>query len=108
MFDRLKRTLVETYVGAIAMGWLLATAVLDFASIFSSPVQSWISRGQIRALSHTITPLGFQLQDALPEVVKTFLVLLIWYVLFRGLYFKPAKITSSEPSSISEQPAVGS
>jgi hypothetical protein len=105
MFERLKQTLVDSYVGAIAMGWLLATAVLDFVSIFSSPVQGWVSRNEYQAISNTNVPVGFQLQDALPELVKTFLVLLVWYVVFRWLYLKPDKITSSEQAP--EQPAVG-
>jgi hypothetical protein len=97
MFERLKRSLVDSYVGAIAMGWLLATAVLDFVSIFSSPVQFWISRNEYRTLNSN-GPVGFQPQDALPEVVKTILVLILWYVLFRWLYFKPVKISSAEAS----------
>jgi hypothetical protein len=35
MFDRLKRSLVESFVGALALGWLFAWAILDFVSIFS-------------------------------------------------------------------------
>jgi hypothetical protein len=96
MFDRLKRALVESYVGAIAMGWLLATAVLDFVSIFSSPLQGWVSRNVLRGLSPTAAAVPFQPQDALPELIKTVLVLLLWYVLFRWLYLKPPEITPSE------------
>jgi hypothetical protein len=99
MLDRLKRTLVESYVGAIAMGWLLATAVLDFVSIFTTPIQVWVSGNEYRALSHNGGPVGFQLHDALPAAVKTFLVLLFWYLLFRWLYLKPARIGSSDPAS---------
>jgi hypothetical protein len=35
MFDRLKRSLVEGFVGALALGWLFAWSILDFVSIFS-------------------------------------------------------------------------
>jgi hypothetical protein len=104
MFERLKRTLVESYVGAIALGWVLTTAILDFVSIFTSPVQGWVSRNEYRELSHTAGPVGLRLQDALPDLVKAFLVLLIWYVLFRWLYLKPIKITSSGPAPSPEQP----
>lgn len=96
MFERLKRPLVESYVGAIALGWLLASGILNFASIFSSPVLGWVTRNEVLTLSHVTVPVGFQLRDALPELIKTFLVLLIWYVLFRWLYFKPVNISSSE------------
>jgi hypothetical protein len=104
MFERLKRTLVESYVGAIAMGWLLTTAILDFVSIFTSPVQGWVSRNEYRAVSHTAGPTGLQLQDALPELVKAILVLLVWYVLFRWLYLKPIRVSSSVPVPSPEQP----
>jgi hypothetical protein len=103
MLEQLKRTLVESYVGAIAMGWLLTTAILDFVSIFSSPVQGWVSRNEYRALSHTAAPVGLQLQEALPELIKAFLVLLIWYFLFRWLYLKPTRISSSESAPHPEQ-----
>jgi hypothetical protein len=99
MFDRLKRALVETYVGAIAMGWLLATAVVDFVSIFSSPVQGWVSRNVLRGLPNNTALVPFQPQDALPELIKTVLVLLLWYVLFRWLYLKPAKTVPSEQAN---------
>jgi hypothetical protein len=104
MLDRLKRTLVESYVGAIALGWLLATAVLDFVSIFTAPIQVWVSGNEYRALSHNNGPVGLHLQDALPAIVKTFLVLLIWYFLFRWLYLKPVRAVLSEPASNPEQP----
>ena len=99
MFDRLRRALVESYVGAIAMGWLLATAVLDFVSIFSSPVQGWVSRNVLRGLSQNAATVPFQPRDALPELIKTVIVLLIWYVLFRWLYFNPFQESSSEQAN---------
>jgi hypothetical protein len=100
MFERMKRALVESYVGAIAMGWLLATAVLDFVGIFSSPVQFWVSANEYQSVSHSSSaPISFHFQDALPEVLKTFLVLILWYVLFRWLYLKAAKITPSEQAN---------
>ncbi|HXN99638.1 MAG TPA: hypothetical protein VN881_11235 [Candidatus Acidoferrales bacterium] len=100
MFERLKRALVESYVGAIAMGWLLATAVLDFVGIFSSPVQFWVSANDYQLLSHSgAGPIGFHLQGALPELIKTILVLLLWFILFRWLYLRPAKITPSEQAN---------
>lgn len=38
MLNRLKRTLVESFVGAIALGYLLAQTILHFVNIFASPV----------------------------------------------------------------------
>ena len=38
MFERLKQSVVESQVGAIALGWLLAQSLVHFASIFTAPV----------------------------------------------------------------------
>lgn len=108
MFERLKRALVESYVGAIALGWLLTTGILDFVSIFSSPVQGWVSRNEILSISHTTGAVGLQLQDALPELIKAVSVLLVWYVLFRWLYYNPVKLSSSERATSPEQSAINS
>jgi hypothetical protein len=90
MFDRLKQALVESYVGAIALGYLFAQVILHFVNIFASPVGGWISRKQYGGLvpGNTALP-GFSLQDALPELIRFFVLLLVWSVLLRWLYFRP-------------------
>ncbi len=104
MFDRLKRALVESYVGAIALGYLFAQGILHFVNIFASPVAGWISRKQYGEFVSRTTPLvGFSLRDALPELVRFFLLLLVWFVLLRWLYFKPLKEETSEPAPNAEQ-----
>lgn len=103
MLERLRQTLVESYVGTVALGWLLADGLMDFVRIFSTPLASWVSRTDLQVFTqHPAGPVGVRLQDGLPELIKAFLVLLIWYVLFRWLYFKPSKPGSSEPKAISE------
>jgi hypothetical protein len=104
MFDRLKRALVESYVGAIALGYLFAEAILHFVNIFASPVASWVSRKQYgEFVSRTTVATGFSPQDALPELVRFFLLLLVWYVLMRWLYFKPLNKETSQPVPNPEQ-----
>jgi hypothetical protein len=100
----LKQALVESYVGAVALGYLFAEAILHFVNIFASPVASWVSRKQYgEFVSRTTAPAGFSLQDALPELVRFFLLLLVWYVLMRWLYFKPLNKETSEPVPNPEQ-----
>ena len=100
MFNRLRKTLVESFVGTIALGWLLAQACLDFAFIFSAPLTGWISRREyLRFADHAPVAANFTLQDALPELVKFVCVLLVWFVLFRWLYLKPAKAEPAESTS---------
>jgi hypothetical protein len=36
MFERLKQSVVESYIGAIALGWLLAQSLVHFANIFTA------------------------------------------------------------------------
>ena len=98
MFNRLKQALVESYVGAIALGYLFAQGILHFVNIFASPVAGWLSRKQYGGLVPGTTSLpGFSLQDALPELVRFVLLLLVWYVLLHWLYFEPLKKETPEP-----------
>ncbi len=104
MFDRLKQALVGSYVGAIALGYLFAQGVLHFVNIFVSPVAGWVSRKEYGGLVPRTTSLpGFSLQDSLPELVRFVLLLLVWYVLLRWLYFKPIRKGTSEPAPNPEQ-----
>lgn len=104
MLDRLKQALIETYVGAIALGYLLAQGILHFVNIFASPVAHWVSRKQYGGLVPGTTTLpGFSLQDALPELVRFLLLLLVWYALLRWLYVKPLAKEISEPAPNPEQ-----
>jgi hypothetical protein len=91
MFDRLKRSLVESFVGAIALGWLFAQGIFHFANIFVAPVTAWIGRSEYRSLTGSASvSAGFLLQDAMPELFRSFFLLLIGYILLRWLYLKPA------------------
>ena len=104
MFDRLKQALVESYVGAIALGYVFAQGILHFVNIFAAPVAGWVSRKQYgEFVPHTTAPAGFSPQDALPELVRFFLLLLVWYILLRWLYFKRVNEETSEPVPNPEQ-----
>lgn len=106
MLKRLRRTLVESYVGAIALGWLLAQGILHFAYVFSSPVAGWVARYEYRQISDRLSPpSSFLFQDALLELVRSFFLLLVWYVLMRWLYFKPLEKETLEPAPDPEQAA---
>ncbi len=90
MFRRLKRALVTSFVGAIALGWLFAQGILHFAYIFSAPIAGWLMQREYRGvMDRANTAIGFSLQDALPELVRSVSLLLVGYFLLRWLYFKP-------------------
>lgn len=88
MFKKFKTALVKSFVGAIALGWIFAQAILHFAYIFSNPVTGWLTRREYSGLVKGV-PAGFTLQDALPELARSFVLLLIGCLLLRWLYFKP-------------------
>ena len=47
MFKQLKSILVESYIGAIALGYLLAESVLYLVSVVAAPVTAWATRSGI-------------------------------------------------------------
>jgi hypothetical protein len=67
MFKRLKHTLVKSFVGAIALGWLFAQGILHFANIFSAPIAGWVMRREYHGMMERAnSSTGFSLRDALP------------------------------------------
>jgi hypothetical protein len=57
MFDRLKQAVVESYVGAIALGYLFAQLAQHFVNIFASPIAGWVARKQYGAFAPRTSPL---------------------------------------------------
>ncbi len=99
MFNRLIRALVESYVGAIAVGYLLAQAVLSFVQIFSSPVENWAYERELHHFnSGTAAAVRPPFELALPRLINFILILLVWYSLLRWLYYKPVKGATQPPS----------
>ena len=89
MLERVKQALVESYGGALAVGWIFAQGVQHFAFIFVAPIAGWAQRRTYRALTASVAPASFTLQDALPEVARCVALLLVGYWLLRWLYFQP-------------------
>jgi hypothetical protein len=90
VFERLRRTLLDSFVGAIALGYLLAQCVLHFVNIFSAPVAGWISHNEYRALiPNAGATSGSSLRYALPDLARLVILLPVWYSSMRWLYYKP-------------------
>ena len=106
MLKRLRQVLVESFVGAIALGWMLAEVVTHFVNIFAAPVGSWLARNEYGGIipGKNGVETGFLLQDALPELIRSIALLFVWYFLVRWLYFTPARKAGSEPAQNTEQP----
>jgi hypothetical protein len=104
MFDPLKRILVESFIGAIALGYLLAQAALYFGNIFVTPLANWITRQTFPEFTpRATTAPGFPFQTALPPLFSTVLLLLVWCLLLRWLYFTPPKTQAPESASELEE-----
>jgi hypothetical protein len=99
MVDRLKRVLVESFVGAIALGYLLAEVVLYFVRMFTAPITEWAARNLYRGLIPGTT--GFSdspLRAAVSPTIGFVMLLLAWYLLLRWLYFTPLKVEEPQPN----------
>ncbi len=73
--------------------------VLHFAYVFSAPVAGWLTRREYHeiTLDRATTPTAFSPQDALPELVRS--LLLVGYVLLRWLYYRPSEADTRELGS---------
>ena|SRR5438045_4067244 len=102
MLKRLKQALVESFVGAIGLGYLLAQGILHFVNIFASPLTGWFTQNQYRgAMASAGIPTRPPLQYAVPELIRFVVLLAIWYVLLRWLYFKPRQ---TDPADSAPEP----
>lgn len=92
MLDRLKSALVDSYIGAVALGYMLAQCVLHFVNVFANPIAGWITRDEYKdVVTHGTTMVGFTFRDGLPELVRFALLLAVWLFLVRWLYLTPLK-----------------
>lgn len=90
-------------MGAIALGYLLAQSVLHFVNIFASPVAAWVSHNEYRALmANASTTPASPMRYALPDLARFVILMPVWYLLMRWLYFKPIKTTSIDSAENTE------
>jgi hypothetical protein len=69
MLERLKKGLVESFIGAIALGWVFAQGIFHFTYGFSRPVERWLMQPYNCGLAHDPTTLrGLFLQVSLPQL----------------------------------------
>ena len=99
MFDRLKRVLVESFIGVVALGYLLAVITEYFVSVFSSPIAAWAGRNLYAGLvTRSAANMPVPLRAALSPATSFVFLLFIWYILLRWLYFSPVKGEASGPN----------
>lgn len=95
MLDRVKSALIESYVGVIAVGWLLAEGTARLVTSFTTPLTEWM----INRMRQQDTP-GFHslygpqphflFQLMIPQLIAAVLLLLVGLLLLRWLYLSPS------------------
>ncbi len=91
MLERMKTALVDSYAGAIALGWLFAMGITRFVGVFIEPVTVWMTRRQSWEIySAGATSPAFPFQLVFSQLLTSASYLLIGYGLLRWLYY-PAK-----------------
>ena len=102
MLKRLRKVLIESFVGAIALGYVFAQTILHFAWVLAAPVTGYFTRREYPGIiEHAAAPRGFSLQDAVPPLARACALLILGYVLLRWLYFKP--LGEEAPRAVKEQ-----
>lgn len=96
MHDQMKRILVDSFIAAIGLGYLLAQVVLYFVNIFTSPVSLWVAR---IIFPDVTASRRFPAEAALPQVIGFVLLLALWFVLLRWLYLTPFEDQTSDRKS---------
>jgi hypothetical protein len=106
MLKRLKTALVDSFVGAIALGYLFAQGIMHFVGIFIDPVTRWITERQLWGLlpNKSATPV-FPFQVAISECFYSVSLLLIGYCLLRWLYYPPTEEQDERQTPDPEQAA---
>jgi hypothetical protein len=98
MLHRLKTALVDSYVGAVALGYLLGEGVEEISTVFIAPFSEWVQLKELhRILPQGAPDPGFGPLASLPHLAHGIFYVLIALALLRWLYY-PAKVeTLSRP-----------
>ena len=81
---------MESFVGAISLGYLFAQGLIHLAYVFVEPIASWISRKEYSALTiRSEISTKFSFEESLAELARATSLLLLGYILLRWLYYKP-------------------
>ena len=99
MLNRMKRAVVDSYIGAIALGYLLAAVILSFVRIFATPISAWVAETRYHGVVPDMATPHFTFQDSYPELVSFVLSLVLWYLLLRWLYMTPTRSEASGPAA---------
>jgi predicted Kef-type K+ transport protein len=95
MLDRIKRALVESFAGAIAIGWLLSQGIFHCVQLVILPLTVWAqtkfeqAHDPARSILYE-EPVRLPYERVGSELLMVLLLLLLAFLLLRWLYMEPA------------------
>jgi hypothetical protein len=101
MIERLKKALIDSYVGAITIGWMISDAGLKIATALALPILTWFRHHLVSetfGVKPSHEPIEWQL--LIPGLISAVILLAFGYGLLRWLYF-------AEPKPVQEEPEAG-
>jgi len=105
MLERIKKALVESFVGVIVVGMLFADGIGSLISGISIPLGNWISlwiqQTKVSAGFPTPAP-QFSIDPFFREWISAVCFLLVAFLLLRWLYMEPRAAEPSDPAQEEE------
>ena len=97
MIERLRSILVESFVGAIGLGFLLSQMVAHFANTVAYSASNWLVQS---SSINGVLVRRFQAETIMVEFVRGIVLLLVGYLLLYWLYFpkSPREKQQDQPS----------
>lgn len=101
MLEKIRKAMVESFVGAIAIGVLIANSIVNFVMGITTPLTEWLTmRLQNRQENPYYPSPEFPFQRLIPQWIASAVFLLIAYALLRWLYMEPS---AAAPSDLPEE-----
>ncbi len=87
MLERVKTALVDSFVGAIAIGLLLSEGISQIVRVAVNPITVWLQERQYPGNYPVGAPRIASIESMLSQLLMSVFLLLIAYGLLRWLYF---------------------
>jgi large-conductance mechanosensitive channel len=106
MLERIKKALVESFVGVIVVGSLFASGILSFVGGITTPFATWLTEWIQQAKGSVLLqtpPPQFPFLAFVREWITAVLILLVAFLLLRWLYIEPCATVSSDPTQMEKK-----
>ncbi|SRR5579884_2333713 len=89
MLERLRSILVESFVGAIGLGFLISQTLAHFANTLAYAASNWLVQS---SSINGVMVRRFNAETIIVEFVRGVFLLLVGYLLLYWLYFFPRRV----------------